>query len=210
MKNKGDEIKIGPLTFEVLSDGVGVSTEEEYCGLLDNFYEHTWDELTRAVGSAGRILVAKEKHGDFYYAAGDDDSLAVSALKILRERWDAGYWYEEPEEQPAIMTADEIAALPNDTLKGAALRSNATVERDRRYHENHVKWWDSTKALLEMPEEEALKMTYSMFTGRLHFVVEDGERKIGSPMEEVPMAWYLLQFRKEAEYEYVTLDEVRS
>lgn len=156
-----------------------------------------------------RILVAKEKHGDYYFAADDAEQLAASALRLLRERWDAGYWYEEPEEQPAVLTDAEIAALPNDTLRQAARRSNQTVERDRRYHENHRKWWDSTKALLAMPEEEALLMTYSMFTGRLHFVERDGKREIGSPMESVPMAWYLLQFRKDAEYEYVTLDEVR-
>ena len=42
---QGEEVQLGPLTFEVLRDGIGVSTEHEYCGLLDNFYGHHWEEL---------------------------------------------------------------------------------------------------------------------------------------------------------------------
>lgn len=49
-----------------------------------------------------RIIVLKEKHGDVYYNAGSTvEDAEIAARRILRERCEAGYWYEGADETKA-------------------------------------------------------------------------------------------------------------
>jgi hypothetical protein len=64
--SKGETTIIGPLTFERFNGvEVGVSTEDEYCGLLDNFYDRHWNALREveniAIRADERRIMCDEK-----------------------------------------------------------------------------------------------------------------------------------------------------
>jgi len=44
---------------------------------------------------AKQVLVLHEKHGDEYFDVPDSTAVDDVALKILTERFNQGYWYEE-------------------------------------------------------------------------------------------------------------------
>lgn len=70
-----------------------------------------------------QILIAYEKHGNRYFDASTPELLAESAFKLLKERWDEGYWYvsEDPPEREDILSEEQIAALPTESLRSAEL-----------------------------------------------------------------------------------------
>lgn len=52
---------------------------------------------------AKQLLVLHEKHGDSYFDVPDSATLEDTALQILTERFNQGYWYEKDYElYPAI------------------------------------------------------------------------------------------------------------
>lgn len=44
---------------------------------------------------ARQVLVLREKHGDAYFDVPDSTALDDASLKILTERFNQGYWYDE-------------------------------------------------------------------------------------------------------------------
>jgi hypothetical protein len=49
----------------------------------------------------GYVVVASEKHGDVYYRAATFYEFQQACARILRERVEAGYWYDDEDEAEA-------------------------------------------------------------------------------------------------------------
>ncbi len=92
------------------------------------------------------ILVVKEKHGTFYYDASTKEALNVSALKILKERWEEGYWYYHPDE---LYSAEDMRIIDLNTvvdvLKKTAESHNRLAERERAQYNSYVRWYERAK-----------------------------------------------------------------
>lgn len=112
-----------------------------------------------------QVLVAKEKHSTRVFDATTREALYASALTLLKERMDSGYYYEEPEApaEPA-MTIKQLEALPEGAIKRAGLRE--WEDRDealQEYRREHASWLRMTKALEEKDGSlawEALRARY--------------------------------------------------
>jgi len=58
-------------------------------------------EDEKAKKTLKRILVVDEKHGYRYFDAGTEEALHASALKLVTERVEDGYWYDDEAQQIA-------------------------------------------------------------------------------------------------------------
>jgi hypothetical protein len=100
------------------------------------------------------ILITKEKHGEFYYDASTDEALAKSALKILTERWEEGWYYEPEDVDDPPYTKEQIEKLTEEFGKEHELTQTAIKEynrwvRDNRYEREYREWYEKAKALVE-------------------------------------------------------------
>lgn len=123
-----------------------------------------------------QILIAKEEHGTRYFDASTPELLAESAFKLLKERWDDGYWYisEDPPENKDILSEEQIATLPTESLRAS--------EQGKLY------WYLSEFKDWQKNEKEYLAIKDCVETGKKD------------------MAWNLLQNRSDYEYENVELE----
>lgn len=84
-----------------------------------------------------RILIVKEKHGDRYFVINSRADLHRAALKIVKERYDHGYWYHAPKRKEDIAkpaySKKEIEQLKG-AAKEAALAELRRYERELKYH----------------------------------------------------------------------------
>lgn len=136
-----------------------------------------------------RILIVKEKHGDYYYDVSTDELLHKVCCKILKSRLDEG-WYGKNElisdtyvKDKLGLSEKEIRALPEGVIKIEALADldmTRQQEKDIRCCHSFIK-----------DVEQCLKTPY------------DPNAKQGKRM----WAWGLLQGRSKHEYEYVELDK---
>jgi hypothetical protein len=143
-----------------------------------------------------QIVIAEEKHATRYLDASDDQALARSALKLLTERLQAGYWYHEPEVlfEPApgeeLLTQEQVDALPTQALRDQEAAKVTRAGRRGRAEQDYRRWYDEVKRFVETKD-------LSMVTvGRGRF-----ERL-------VPKVWLLLEERSDYEYESVELEGV--
>ena len=123
-------------------------------------------------------MVAKEKHGERIIEA---DDVNEAALKLLTERFEAGYWYHDPfqERHPFSLELrkkrDALLALNVDDLPDDVKRARKRAEEDRdaddRQHDEYV-------------------------------AIEDAVRD-----RDGKAAWRILQARRDHEYEWVELME---
>lgn len=153
------------------------------------------------------VLVTDEKHGNSYYDASTPELLAASALTILRDRFNDGYWYYEPkapelnytDEQKSIMelTDEEIANLPV-ALRASTEKQRNSLLSNRKGREREYlldkQWYDATVALLALPAKEAVKQT--VVRGRNQYA------------RTVPTALDLLEQRNDYQYESFEIFEV--
>ena len=147
-----------------------------------------------------RIIVAKEKHETRYLDASTDEAWARSALALLTERFNEGYWYYDPyadmhefsvkhrkeREELLSMSEEAIAALP-EGLREDVLAKVKTAKRDKA-------------------EDDKARSQYL----EIKKVVESKDlswQGVGQRWAK-PNAWALLMARTEYEYERVGLREV--
>lgn len=125
-----------------------------------------------------QILIAKEKHGTRYFDASTPELLAESAFRLLKERWDDGYWYisEDPPEDKDILFEEQIAALPTESLR------NSESQKRIQYLRQFYNWQDDQKERLAIKD-----------------CVENNLKN---------KAWKLLWSRRNCEYENVELEEL--
>jgi hypothetical protein len=164
----------------------------------------------------GQILVAHEKHGEFYFPASTDEELAKSALYLLTERWNQGYWYPTPdemfdskysqtlddlipgykfdapvEERNEVILAykDVIDAVPDEDARKVMLQKYSRAKQNTRQKQEYAKWYNQVKELVESQDHTAV-LTFR--NGRT-----------------TPLAWSLLSDRGDAEYERVELERLQ-
>jgi rubrerythrin len=164
----------------------------------------------------GAILVAHEKHGEYYFPASTDEELSKSALYLLTERWNQGYWYLEPDEylsskysptfedlvpgfvndapleerQAAIVAYEEtIKAVPDEDAQKMMKRKLRDAQVNTRRKNEYSKWYNQVKELVESQDHTQV-LTFK--NGRT-----------------TPLSWSLLQDRSDAEYERVELEHLQ-
>jgi len=77
-----DQLTLGPLIFDRLNGvEVGVSGPEEYMGLLDNFYDRTWQELEKFVSVINGAVALVEGLADQQAMQDDSYRPALEELK---------------------------------------------------------------------------------------------------------------------------------
>jgi hypothetical protein len=123
-----------------------------------------------------QILIAKEKHGTRYFDASTPELLAESAFKLLKERWNDGYWYylDDPPEDKDVLSEEQIAALPTESLRNQESQKREYFLREQRDWEYLAEKYRAIKDC-----------------------VENGLKN---------RAWKLLQNRSDYEYENVELE----
>lgn len=64
----------------------------------------------------------------------------AAALKLLTERFDEGYWYDEPEppDSEEILTEEQIAALPTESLRKQQLIKLRLYKQDLERYEREL------------------------------------------------------------------------
>lgn len=165
-----------------------------------------------------RVIVCHEKHDTPQWDASTDEEWAKSALAILTERWNLGYWYADPDEdglgtsdwadkrreeyaKALALTPEEIEALPEEAQKSIKyLRTQA--KRDSEYDKEHRAWY----ALAKQVVEDQDLGTY-LFGDRTTARTKAG--KEGRFERHEPKAWVLLEKRSDGEYERVELVDLR-
>jgi hypothetical protein len=136
-----------------------------------------------------QIIIAREKHGDYYLDASTPEQWARSALKLLTDRWKEGYYYhepKEPKEPEGLLPREEIEALPEPYKREAGLLFNRHI-RNRRSYKEEKRLYDEIKYIVET--QDTGMITYR--NGRVE-----------------PRAWRILDDRGDHEYEGVELEDV--
>ena len=99
-----------------------------------------------------KVLVFKEKHGDRYFNIPDDKTLFRVSLKILTERFEAGYWYYKPgdEDKPKApdFTKEQVAAMP-DSLREGATKKLVSYQGELRRWERDSEDFNNVKKAVE-------------------------------------------------------------
>lgn len=126
------------------------------------------------------VLVCHEKHGDLYYHVPNDQALCRAALSILRERLEAGHWYNDPKDElPADpnLTPEQIEALPAGPIRETAKREVASYQRAVREQGDAIEMWKN-----------------------IHRAIEENNGKL---------AWTILRDRSDWEYERVSIETLQ-
>jgi hypothetical protein len=115
-----------------------------------------------------KIVIFKEKHGDYYYDASTPEIFNKVALAVLRERFEAGYWYYGPSELTPLsaedqaiadLTDEQVEALPEALKETTATKRNRIlrgVRARQAEYDRDKQWMDTLQELLALPVEEAL------------------------------------------------------
>lgn len=175
------------------------------------------------------VIVCKEKHGDFYYDASTDEAFAESALAILTNRWNEGYWYYDPDEtdketrewRPEILMEtvlgedwpgwdvpenDRVAAI-NKRSNDLKAKMDATADADEKELLALKR-----KKLSAAVEEYKWRRDYRKWYAEAKVVVETQDlstRSSKSGRFTYPRAWWLLADRSDHEYEGVELERLQ-
>lgn len=154
-----------------------------------------------------QVIVAREKHGDFYYDATTPEAWARSALEILTERFDSGYHYFDGDpdanhhfvqEQRAKELEASAPDLSDEDLRKLPVEARKPIIRARQRIRDREMEFESDR----------------IFYAAVKEIVEDQDAGMitvghGRWEREVPKAWKLLQERSDYEYEDVSLEPLR-
>lgn len=154
-----------------------------------------------------QIIVADEKHGTYYYDADTPEAWAKSALKILTERFNQGYWYHDPigkpdkhpfsveertkREELLAMTDEQIDAIPSDEARVVLRKKRQQAQKRHREDERQSEEYQRIREVVEAQDDGMI-------------VIGKGKRY----EREEPKAWRLLDDRNDHEYERVSLEDV--
>lgn len=170
------------------------------------------------------VLVTKEKHGDFYYDASTDEALAKSALAILTDRWNDGFWYIDPDELDQETQEWRPEALVQNHLGEAWPGWNATenervAEINRYANDLKTKYGDDqevyelkSKKFNAAIQEYKRRREYRKWYSEAKALVESQDAaaivtfKSGRTESK---AWRLLGERNDHEYEGVELEPLQ-
>jgi hypothetical protein len=148
-----------------------------------------------------RVIVAKEKDDTHYLDASTDEAWAKSSLALLTERFNDGYWYDDPVESQSeyyikertareellALTPEELERVP-EVVRENLKRRIQEARASQRYEEEMTKEYAEIKRVVE--------------TQDLSWVGTGNYRR--------PLAWHLLDNRSNHEYEHVELVTTKS
>lgn len=126
------------------------------------------------------VLVEHGKHGEYYWDATTQEKFQANCLAILKNRFDQGWYYYEPEEPTkpkGLLTKEEIKEL-QQPYKGQAIQIYNNYVRAKREYVSEKELWDELKAAIEE---------------------NDGG-----------LAWGVLYDRSDYEYERVSLEDLNN
>lgn len=148
-----------------------------------------------------KMIVYHGKHSTDYWDATTPELFAASALQILTENFNYGWYYKPDEPKPytaELITAESVNALPDGPVKQAAIsehnRQRAQVDRykrDLRDYNEALSWYNEAKRVVEEKDLSSTVLT---------------NRRTGKVIREIPCAWKLLEQRSDYEYERVELE----
>lgn len=136
--------------------------------------------MVRYDASKKYVLYAREKHSDRFLDATTEAAFHKSAVKLLTERYEAGwygYFKSETPKKPDL-SKEQIEALPKGEVKKTAVRQ----------------WREYQRELLRKAESMRL----------YEEIVKAVQEKDG------PAAWSALKRCGDGEYEYVELEELET
>lgn len=152
------------------------------------------------------ILVYYSKHSTDFYDASTDEALAKSALHIIKIMGKEGYYPEpsdpreskwNPLNEGDNLTDEQIAALPNDTLRLAATHARKMYRGRLGQYKRELAEWNELQRIIR---EEDASVKHEPF------VTSQGKEKV----RKIIPAWDLLYARTDYEYERVELATVWS
>jgi hypothetical protein len=95
-----------------------------------------------------KILIAKEKHGDRYFDVSSKEQLHKVALYLLKQRFEAGYWYYEPKPVEALgFEEKDLSTMPASLQEDAEKRLNRYYWELKTYKEELANWQDIQEAI---------------------------------------------------------------
>lgn len=151
-----------------------------------------------------RAIKTREKHDDQVIVVETDEALGKAALAILTERMRQG-WYPEPYADEERARYDETFAMlqiaKTDQTRRDLERKLERIKRDIAEAENHDGWYAEAKRVVD--EQDAGVLEKSKRIGR-SWVLYGADSH--SP---TPVAWQLLRFRADCEYEWIELTSIR-
>jgi len=176
----------------------------------------------------GEIIVAHEKHGESYWPASTPEEKAASALAILTERWNQGYWYHDPdeisewalehhpEEFIEILLAD---VWPGNDAPLEAKQAAVAVHKaglQERYGDDQEVLDLKLRKLKKATDEWKVRNRERQAYQEIRRVVEEQdlgdyiyETRGGDTRNGGPIAWRLLSDRSDHEYERVSLEQLQ-
>lgn len=95
------------------------------------------------------ILRFKEKYGDRLFIINGEEDLTRAALKVIKDRFEDGYWYDEPEEPTKPDYSLEEAATLKGAAKEAALREIDRFQRSKLAYEEALEMWKILKSAVD-------------------------------------------------------------
>lgn len=150
------------------------------------------------------VIICEEKHSTNYWDATSPEAAAKSALAILTERWNQGWWYNDPSEdglgtsewadkvradnkRAMEMTKEQYDALPEVAQKHVlALRKR--IKQERAYAQEYQVWYDAAKKVVTEKDSSVIVIGKGRY------------KRYSSP------AFELLYQRSDHEYESVSLE----
>jgi len=172
----------------------------------------------------GSILVAEEKHGTWYWPASTDEELSKSALTILTQRYEQGYWYHDPE----ILDNETLKFRPKDLVEthlgeswpgwdvDEQVRSEAINAHSKEIREKYGDDQDildlKLKGFKNAVSEYKYRRGYREWYAEMKELVEsqDTTRMVTFKNgRKTPLSWIILSDRGDHEYERVELEDLQ-
>jgi hypothetical protein len=149
-----------------------------------------------------QIIVCHEKHGERYYDASTPEAWAKSALAILTDRFNDGYWYHDPRQvtnsfslerrakmyEMLLVTDEQIEAIPSDEARVVLRKQRRRARAEHQQELEQIEQYDRIKIAVEAQDR-------GFFT-------------VGRDSFQIPVAWDILEDRSDHEYERVELEQV--
>jgi hypothetical protein len=145
-----------------------------------------------------QIIVAEEKHQTRYLDASTPEAWAKSSLALLTQRFQEGYWYDNPTE-----AQDEFTLKARHEREGLLAVSEATMSGlpSGEQEEMRKKIESAKREILDEAEDARQYMV-------IKAVVEGQDLTWVGKRYPRPRAWNLLEARSHHQYEHVELEYV--
>jgi len=153
------------------------------------------------------VLVAYEKHGDYFYDASDNEALGRSALEILTDRWNSGYFYYDPDElyPDDSKWSTSMKQLIPDWDEEASTEEKQ--EKIKDFRENVIGAVPDKDAQAVMMKK--LKSAISRYKEKREYTKWYNDTKKIVETQDATRAWGVLNDRSDHEYERVELELLR-